>query len=150
PSEAKVQFDVYLYDLPARSAASVASKMLTPDRFFWKSLSLNRPDTLRLADLNRELKAQTKNRVPVLDEQARPKYIIHRSAITEYLAEHGASEELTLKNLLDQPDQHELFENSFATVAPGATLADAAAAMKGISSCRDVFVTKDGTREAPV
>jgi hypothetical protein len=150
PAEARVQFDVYFYDFPPRHASEVTDRMMTPDRFFWKSLEQCRPAETRLSELNRELKAQAKNRVPFLDAEMHPKYIIHRSVITEYLADHGADEKLTLDNLLADATHRDVVENSFVTVSPDATLADAATAMKAVANCRDVFVTIDGTRDTPV
>jgi hypothetical protein len=150
PSEDKVQFDVYFYDLPRREPADVKTRMLTPDRFFWKSLEQSHPGEVLLAALNRELKAQAKNRVPFLDAALHPSFMIHRSAITDYLADHGAREDLTLEDLLADAAQRDLVEKSFATVPVSATLAEAATAMRRLNNCRDVFVTTDGTRESSV
>jgi hypothetical protein len=150
PAEGKVQFDLYFYDLPRREMSSVKTRMLTPDRFFWKSLGQAGPHDVQLAALNRDLRAQAKNRVPFLDAAKLPKYIVHRSAITEHLADNGAREDLTLADLLTDAAQRELVENSFATIRGDATLAEAAAAMRLVPNCRDVFVTEDGTRNTPV
>ena len=149
-AESKVLFDLYWLPLPQRDAGRVAERMLTPDRFFWKSLQQHPPNQTRLAELNRELKAQAKNRVPFLDAELRPRYIIHRSAITECLADHGADEALTLQDLLADRALREVVETSFATVGPKATIAEAALAMQQRANCRDLFVTVDGTIDTPV
>ncbi len=73
PSESRVQFDVFFYDLPRRNLSAVASRMLTLDRFFWKNLEQSAAPELRLASLNRDLRSQAKNRVPLLDASQRPK-----------------------------------------------------------------------------
>lgn len=150
PSDATVQFDVYFYDLPPRDSEDVTERMLTPERFFWRCLDESRPAAVHLVELNRDLRRQGKNRVPFLTAAMCPKYIVHRSVITDFLADNGADEKSTLQDLLANPEQRQLIEQSFATVDPSATLADAAAAMRRIARCRDVFVTTDGTRDTPV
>jgi CBS domain-containing protein len=100
-----------------------------------------------------------KNRLPVLDENDRPRYMIHRSMIDKYLAGKALKESarpgglgaLTLRDLLeDDADLRKMFETSFAAVPEDATLAEAKFAMEAVTDCLDVFVTKRGTKNEPI
>jgi hypothetical protein len=88
-------------------------------------------------------------RLPVLDPQGRPKYMIHRSTLTDFiLAQVSAGKDatkLTLKNLLDDKDANAAVTQGFKTLAPTATLADAKAFIDQYRLCLDVFITDDGT-----
>lgn len=99
------------------------------------------------------------NRLPILDENDYPKYMIHRSMIDKYLTrkniEGGLSRDrlkkLSLKDLLDDDEElKKLFETSFVTIREDANLADAKIEMDKVENCLDVFVTRNGTRNEPV
>ena len=109
-----------------------------------------------LADILKALKESDKGlRIPVLDDQGRPKYIIHRSSIDKYLAERylesvqggKTSKDLTLADLINSNPE---LKTSFAVVSDKATLADAKDAMDKTNGCQDVFVTKNGTKDEEV
>lgn len=100
-----------------------------------------------------------RNRLPILDENDYPKYMIHRSMIDKYLTrkniEGGLStdqlKKLSLKDLLDDDEKlRKLFETSFVTIKEDANLADAKTEMDKVENCLDVFVTRNGTRNEPV
>ncbi len=99
------------------------------------------------------------NRLPILDENDYPKYMIHRSMVDKYLTqkniEGGLStdqlKKLSLKDLLDDDEElRKLFETSFVTIKEDANLADAKIEMDKVQNCLDVFVTRNGTRNEPV
>ena len=113
-----------------------------------------------------------KNRLPILDDNGHPLYIIHRSMIDKYITQKitkkesleeskKSLEELanwTLQDLMNKdPGLKKLFEESFVIVKEDASLGDAKAAMEASSNrldafvtCLDAFVTKDGMRNEPV
>jgi hypothetical protein len=112
-----------------------------------------------VGDILKLMTSSKKNRLPVLDTNDCPKYMIHRSMIDKYLAEKVLEEDehsgdpgaLTFKNLLDEDaDLKKMFETGFAIVPNDATLAEAKFAMEAVTDCLDVFVTKRGTRNEPV
>jgi len=129
----------------------VKEKMVTKAQLFFKTL----PATgIKLAEILDELeKLQKGNRIPVLDQNGCPAYVIHRSAIDKFVAQQARAgvpiDQLTLDNLLKDP-KYKSLESSFALVKEDATLADAKAAMEGIPHCQDVFVTKTGNRKEEV
>jgi hypothetical protein len=96
------------------------------------------------------------DRLPVLNEADWPLYVIHRSTIDKFLVDKASSSQptplnnLTLGDMLGEPDLKSALERSFAVVRLGATLADAKVAMDALGYPQDVFVTKDGTQKEPV
>src|SRR5208337_31030 len=116
------------------------------------------PDKLILveavADLDKEKKG---NRLPVMDTDDKPRLIIHRSTIDRFIAKAAATGKtadelraLTLADLLNDSDLKPQVQNTFATVAQTATLADAKRAMESIPSCQDVLITRTGASNEPV
>src|SRR5437763_16815715 len=98
-----------------------------------------------LIALSEELKSQGKGRLPLLDENRRIKYIIHRASIDEFIVANLANAAiLTMADLLNDAGMRSMFERTFAVVSRKATLDEARAAMKG--DIRDVFVTSTGSR----
>lgn len=105
--------------------------------------------------IREELRKRNKGqRLPILSDAKHPLYVIHQSAIDEYLSDQlGAqpapdSKTLTLQKFLD--DNKDSLATTFATVKEDATLADAKDAMDRLKDCQDVFVTKGGTKDEEV
>jgi hypothetical protein len=97
-------------------------------------------------------------RIPFLEQQDFPKYVIHRSVIDQFLVQRAlnptsppiALEDLTLEDLISDPEWQEKIERSIDTVREDATLADVKVLMEKNPHCQDVFVTKGGGRNEPV
>ena len=153
-SQSTVQFDIYFFDVPWEGVQHVSSKMLKLDQFYWKSVDAMNPEQVLLRNVVRELKEQGKNRLPLLDNKKRVKYIIHRSKIEEFIVaslDSGAlTPTLTLKDLLADNDMRTLFETTFVVVCEKVTLEEAKAAMRKVKDCRDIFATATGKRDEPV
>ena len=103
------------------------------------------------------IKEQKGDRLPILDDQDHPVYMVHRSAVEQYLVKKALQapqtnlKDLTLQNLLDDDaDLKKLLETSFATIKEDATLAEVKMKMDPNLKIQDVFVTKGGTRNEPV
>ena len=97
------------------------------------------------------------DRIPVLDPQDQPKYVVHRSTIDQYLtmkvcaASPPDLKTLTLQNLLDDnADLKKMLENSFVTLNESATLQDVKAAMDAVADAQDAFLTKNGKANEPI
>jgi len=110
-------------------------------------------------EIIKTLEDNGRNRLPVLNEENHPLYIIHRSMVDKYLTKKMTREKktadeiitLTLQDLLDDDKEiKEVIENSFGVIKEGATMADAKQKMDMIRGCLDVFVTGGGTKEEPV
>lgn len=110
-------------------------------------------------DLVKTFKDQSRNRLPILDENDHPKYIIHRSMIDKYLSKKAIEdklpvdqlEALSLQDLLNEDAElKQMFETSFVTIKEDATLADAKFEMESVRDCLDVFVTNTGTKNEPI
>ena len=138
------------------SATLVKDTMIRKDEIFFKRLPT---DQINLNLLLGELEQAGKgNRIPVLNDQDHPVYMMHRSMIDKYLADKARDNPqsvdvttLTLENLMTHDTELKaLFENSFGTVSVGSNLAAAKDIMDSIQKCQDVFVTAGGNRNEPI
>ncbi len=156
PFGGSVQFDLYFYNLSDPRAISVTDKMIPMGRFFYKNLGEGAPDVITLKELVGELNEQKHNRIPVLDGDGHPKYIIHRSMIDRFVTQKVLAtgsvslEEFTLADLLSVPEMRLIFEETFVVVSMQASVAEAKSAMVARAGCSDVFVTRGGSRDEPV
>jgi hypothetical protein len=112
----------------------------------------------KLSDILEKLKQANKGmRIPFLAQQDYPRYVIHRSVIDRFLADRAINPssppinlaDLTLDDMLSDPDLKNAIEQSIATVGESATLADVKELMDKNPHCQDVFVTKGGTKDEP-
>lgn len=94
------------------------------------------------------------NRVPVLDDKKRPKYMIHESSIAKYLTSAGGgNRDDTLAAFVANRKKIGLefgIDRGFVVVAEMATLAEAKRKMEGQPTCSDIFVTKRGGPDEPL
>ena len=144
-----------LESIPARL------KMIPKTQMVLLNITADKPlDEIKIVgDILETFIQKEQNRLPILDENDYPKYMIHRSMIDKYLTqkniEGGLStdrlKKLSLKDLLDDDKElKKLFETSFVTIKEDANLADAKIEMDKVENCLDVFVTRNGTRNEPV
>ncbi len=148
PMEKLMSIPVQLNMIP-RSKMKLLS--ITPDKT---------EDTIKLNDdILVFLEKNKRNRLPVLDENNHPKYIIHRSMIDKYVTNKVVRDKtpideldgLTLRGLLDEDAElKNIFEKGFVTVGTDRNLGDAKIEMESDSNCQDIFVTKNGTKNEPV
>ena len=159
PYGGTVQFDIYFYNLSDPRAVPVTSKMIPIGDFFHKKLGPGQidPQTVKLTDLISELDKRQLNRVPMLSSEGHPLYIVHRSMIDKFLVKAilspgGAANvaNLTLADLLADPEMKAVFEGTFVVVKRQGTLAEAQSAMLTRPGCSDVFVTSGGKLDEPV
>ncbi|MDR4485337.1 MAG: hypothetical protein R3B95_19420 [Nitrospirales bacterium] len=100
-----------------------------------------------------------RNRIPIVDENDLPLYVIHRSLIDRFIVDkHSAGisqmdmKKLTLKDLVETSSENiqNIIKVSFGTIQENDTLADAKREMERENYRLDVFVTKDGTAKSSV
>jgi hypothetical protein len=95
-------------------------------------------------------------RLPVLLANDVPYMVLHRSTLNSFLVDKKRepdgkdkdAKDYTLKDLFQKVEY--LPKDSFVTVGPDATAAQAKTDMEKIGNCSDVFVTADGTRQGAV
>lgn len=87
------------------------------------------------------------NRLPVQDANKRMIYVIHQSFITNFIVSQNANAELTVGDLLDSDKDNIL--TRFATVGIEDKLMEVKTRMDKDPCCQDVFITHDGSRDAP-
>ena len=120
-------------------------------------LELNKPVAninLKSEIIDAILEKNNKERLPILDDQGRIKYMAHRSLFDKFIVQEVAKPNgtavLTLDDMLKDPKYKDILEGSFRTLDGTSNLADAKALMDNIKICNDVFVTEDGTKETKV
>ncbi len=158
PFVSSMQFDILFYNLSDPQAVPVAPKMVPPNRFFYKDTGRTKPEEIRLTELDAEMEARSNDRVAILDADAHPLYVIHRGMIEKFIAraflrgdKPGVPpQELTLADMLAQPEMESEAENCFVVIKRKATLAEARSSMRTKPGCRDVLVTENGTWKEPV
>ena len=137
---------------------SVMLKMTDPNVTKKILVSGENPESLKIAELLKLMRETRRNRLPVLNADSSPIFVIHISVLTDYIttkalsAANGSTSvsNLTINDL--QTDDPQLYHQiiTWACVRIGATLADAKRAMEDIPGCSDVFVTAGGRRSDPV
>ena len=100
-------------------------------------------------------KSHPRQRLPILDNDGKGKYVLHRSTIDAFIApkKHPPDVDestLSLKDLLEDSKIKEYIVNSFLPLAPGATLADAKDLLDKNPQCLDILVTQDGSKNGVV
>ncbi len=143
-------------------AAKVKDSMIRRVRFhaeIVKNATDGKPDFasagLKLSlILDRLDKADKGSRIPILDENDHPLYLIHRSNIDRFLATKALDghsiKALNLKDFLDHPDMQKILDHGFALVRQDADLAEAKDKMDNSRDCLDVLVTQNGKEKEPV
>jgi hypothetical protein len=156
----------YYYSSESLDAATRSVKDLRPTEEKLMAIAVSKV-MLKLADITKfsyddtqEVKAildELKNsgkgeRLPFLDSENRPVYLLHKSAINNALVDNAlAPDGLTFQQLFEKaPDLKVLAMGSFATLEQDATLENARAEMNRIANCQDVFITENGTKNSPV
>jgi len=100
------------------------------------------------------------NRIPVLNQNDQPVYIVHRSLINEFLAAKAQENpppnlaDLTFQDLRAHKDfvDRKVLDTTFRTVKVGDSMALAKKLLDEWKdrNCQDVFVTSDGTEQGKV
>lgn len=122
-------------------------------------LQLDASDTIETIPLDTlsgkmTAKAPPFERLPVLKSDGAPLMVVHRSILNDFLLTKKETEpdkktaEFKLSDLVAAYPW--LTEDSFVTVAPVASAADAKTKMALHKGCADVLVTQDGTAATPV
>jgi len=101
------------------------------------------------------------NRLPVLNKDLHPVYIIHKSVINQFISEVALEKhpgvpknvkELTLQHFIDIESNLNQIKNGFVTVKSDVDLASAKKEMElNVKTlCSDIFVTEDGSSKSKV
>lgn len=137
----------------------VEDAMISMDKAHFYKLA-GQEDALTLNALIAEFK--TFNRLPILNQDLNPLYIIHKSVITRFISDvalgnlsqfnKGDVETLTLKDFNSIPENLLQIQKGFITVRIKTNLSQVKAEMGQVKEtlCSDVFITEDGSRTGKV
>ena len=131
------------------SDPSVVKKTLVPPE---------KPESLKIAELVKIMRDNRRHRLPVLNSDSSPLFVIHLSTLTDFISTQALSPTAAAKPVTDltisdlQTVDAQLYQQILAwtCVKLGATLAEAKLAMETVPNCSDVFVTTSGRNSDPV
>ena len=95
------------------------------------------------------------SRLPIIDFEKKPKYIIHESRLDKYdkhIASDESQEETLETFITKQKEKGFVFglNQGFVVVSEQTSLAEAKRKMEDIPSCQDIFITKGGSPDEPL
>jgi len=129
----------------------VLEKMIPLALMHFEVITAAKPaDQVKLVEMiDRQEKVKKGLRIPILNENNFPLYVIHRSTIDRYLTKRTLKADdlmkITLKELLEDSDYKKPLGESFGVVSRKATLADVKAELEKSNNTQDVFITERGT-----
>jgi CBS domain-containing protein len=145
------------------SSMIVTSAMIQRDALLFVPVPNDKPlDALTFKDALNLMTDKGRNRLPVLDANNAPLYMLHRSALEGYISDlllkpqpkgtaAAASIDLGKLKLTELWQNDALkFRNAFGVVSAKATMADAKQEMDKVGFRQDVFVTERGTAQEPI
>jgi hypothetical protein len=135
---------------------SVMLKMTDPSVIKKTLVPPEKPESLKIAELVKIMRDNRRNRLPVLNSDSSPLFVIHLSTLTDFISTQALTPgakpvtDLTISDL--QTLDPQLYQQILAwtCVKLGATLAEAKLAMETTPNCSDVFVTTSGRPSDPV
>jgi hypothetical protein len=140
------------------SVESVMLKMTDPNVAKRILVSSEKPESLKIAELVKIMRDNRRYRLPVLNSDSSPLFVIHLGTLTDYISAKAlsaiagskAASDLIISDL--QTDDPQLYEKilAWACVKLGSSLAEAKRSMEDIPNCSDVFVTTTGRKSDPV
>jgi hypothetical protein len=92
------------------------------------------------------------SRLPIIDADDKPKYIIHESSIDKYIVSGGKHEDTVEKFITTQREAGFVFGlgKGFVVISEQFTLDAAKKKLKQTPSCQDIFITKEGSIDEPL
>jgi len=118
-----------------------------------------------LEDILEIFKKVDKDRIPFLDSDQRPKYMVHRHQMEKYYLSQKIIESQSGDDKVEtESDSLQLIaffrsneskfgykqKNGFVTINRDSTIQRALEIMKSVDGCKDIFVTENGTADSPV
>ena len=135
-----------------RAKASVSSIMrrLRQMTYLLIEEAKNEQD-IELSELNK-LFVNNVSRLPIIDFEKKPKYIIHKSRFDNYIAFDGTEKD-TLETFISKQKEKKFgfgLNEGFVVVSEQTSIAEAKRLMDNTNSCQDIFITKDGSPDEPL
>jgi len=91
-------------------------------------------------------------RLPIIDADKKPKYMIHESSLNKYTSAGGQDTD-TLETFITAQKAQGIeygFNKGFIVVSEQITLGEAKRKMEETPPCQDIFVTKEGGKDEPL
>ncbi len=104
---------------------------------------------IKISDLRNKFNNVNVSRLPIVDAEKNPLYMIHESKIDQYIAKGGKADD-TLENFVSTPGVNFELNKGFVVVSENTSLSEAKRKMEEIPSCQDIFITKEGSPDEPL
>jgi hypothetical protein len=91
-------------------------------------------------------------RLPIIDADKKPKYMIHESSLNKY-TKAGGQDTDTLETFINNQKAEGIeygFNKGFIVVSEQVTLGAAKRKMEDTPTCQDIFITKEGSKSEPL
>ena len=132
-----------LDDIPVEQMMIAKKTMLNIIHKQGKTYNLANKELAKVKDIIELYKSNGKDRIPVLDENSYPKYILHLNTL-----EKLDDQSISLSDFLKKDSSNGLYGHNqpkgFVTVRPNLSLEEATKIRLGLEDCRDIFVTANG------
>lgn len=106
---------------------------------------------IKLSELNSKFTGDI-SRLPIIDAQNKPKYLLHQSSVDKYLAGGGQLAD-TLADFITKQKTAQIefgVDKGFVVVSEQIKLGEAKRKMEAVRSCQDIFITKSGSVDEPL
>ena len=135
-----------------RAKAPINSVMRTKVSMVYFQISQGKDDKdVKISDLLSKF-VDGVTRLPVINGDGKPKYMIHESSVNKYISSGGKADDTMDSFITNRRGAGFQFgvNKGFVVVSEETTLASAKHKMEEIPSCQDIFVTKGGTPDEPL
>lgn len=109
-------------------------------------------DTIKISDLQTYF-SNSVSRLPIISSENEPLLIVHESRIISYITSFNGSKDDTLIKFLEVMGNEGYFfdfNRGFIILDITNTIHDAKLKLELIPSCKDIFITKNGSKNEPV
>lgn len=151
--DGSMEFEVLFFDMAPRTSL-VGDIMTARENMYLRILADEPHESWLITEIFEEMRRQRRHRLPVLNSSGAIVYMVHRSMISEFLAQCAlqgkAANELTFQDMLNHPDMKSMFETTFVFVRRDTTADEVRRMLKEHEGARDVFVTENGRNDEPI
>ena len=108
-------------------------------------------DDVKLSEIRAKF-TESISRMPIIDSESKPLYILHNSSIDKYIVS-GKDEKNSLKIFLGEQKAKGIeysVGKGYVVVSESATISFAKKKMEEANPCQDIFITKEGSVDEPL
>ena len=116
----------------------------------YKISSKDKVKNITMGSLEKKFKESRVSRLPIVDKDNHILYMVHESQITKYLVNESSKKEDTLEKFIQSINYSIAEDSGFVVVSQKTSLKEAKEKMEKNPSCKDIFITENGTSDEPI